>query len=124
MKYSAETFGLFCASVLSGVIGQLAVKNASRSFPSVHSIVQDPLELLTFLKNLYLWIWIVFASLSAVTWIGVVKQVPLSLAYPVTMTVSFLLVIVASNFLFGEHLTTIQWVGIVSMVIGVWLAVS
>lgn len=48
----------------------------------------------------------------------------LSLAYPVFTSTGFIIVLIASSFIFKEKLTSTQWVGIFLIIAGVWLTAS
>ncbi|MCE9501757.1 MAG: cation transporter [Leptospira sp.] len=48
----------------------------------------------------------------------------LSLAYPVFTSVGFIIVLVASSFIFREKLTLLQWFGIAFILGGVWMTAS
>ncbi|PJZ69623.1 cation transporter [Leptospira perolatii] len=49
------------------------------------------------------------------------KGIKLSLAYPVFTSAGFIIVLVASAFLFKEKLNWSQWIGIGCIMVGVWL---
>ncbi|TGK06421.1 cation transporter [Leptospira fletcheri] len=49
------------------------------------------------------------------------KGLKLSLAYPVFTSAGFIIVLLASTFLFKEKLNWSQWAGILLIVAGVWL---
>jgi len=48
----------------------------------------------------------------------------LSLAYPVFTSTGFIIVLIASSFIFKEKLSSTQWIGIAFIIAGVWLTAS
>ena len=68
-------------------------------------------------------IFVVIGYLALLTrsaiWIAVLRRLPLSFAYPV-MSLSFVLVLLASNYLFNEALTVPRIIGSVLIIAGVF----
>lgn len=59
-------------------------------------------------------------GLSSVLWVGVLKRLPLTIAHPLTGIV-FILVPVASHFLWDEPLPPLRMLGIFVIIVGVFL---
>ena len=78
-------------------------------------------EKLKFLLHLVLNPWVLSAFLAAflasVTWMAAMTKLQLSHAYPF-MSLAFVLVIMLSNFFFGEPITVLKVAGIVLVVAG------
>lgn len=51
------------------------------------------------------------------------KSLKLSLAYPMMVSLGYLLIVVVSWFLFGERLSPLQYFGICLILIGLWFVV-
>lgn len=52
------------------------------------------------------------------------QGIKVSAAYPVMTTAGYAIVIVASRIFFNETLNSLQWIGIVLLVAGIWLISS
>lgn len=57
-------------------------------------------------------------AFSSILWLYILKQLPLSLAYP-TMGTSYILVVLASNYFFTEPLTFYKIIGVFFILSGV-----
>jgi drug/metabolite transporter (DMT)-like permease len=65
----------------------------------------------------YVWLAIVFVIFSLITWLYVLRYVPLSIAFPVSQLVHAL-VPLGSWFILGESLTSLRWCGIALVLAG------
>jgi len=72
---------------------------------------------LTGLASIYVWIAIGFVILSLVTWLYVLRYVPLSLAFPISQAVH-VLVPLGSWLVLGENIVSLRWIGIVLVSLG------
>ena len=106
-------FLLLAVAIAFNAMGQLMLKRATIGHP-IGAVARD-----VFLSP---WFFGGGASLSAamVLWVMVLRRVPLTVAHPLTGAV-FLIVPVASHFLWRESLTTMRLVGIVIIVLGIAL---
>ena len=75
------------------------------------------------LTNLYFGISGISFSLSALLWMYIVRQYPLSIAYPL-VSLSFIMGMLAAFFIFNEHIPLLRWIGLVFIVVGVALIVQ
>ncbi|HEY2138795.1 MAG TPA: EamA family transporter [Chthoniobacterales bacterium] len=66
----------------------------------------------TGLTSIYVWIAIVFVILSLITWLYVLRYIPLSVAFPISQAVH-VLVPLGSWLVLGEHIISLRWLGIV-----------
>jgi len=66
---------------------------------------------LTGLASIYVWIAIVFVILSLITWLYVLRYIPLSIAFPISQAVH-VLVPLGSWLVLGENIIGLRWVGI------------
>jgi drug/metabolite transporter (DMT)-like permease len=66
----------------------------------------------TGLASIYVWIAIVFVILSLITWLYVLRYIPLSIAFPISQAVH-VLVPLGSWLVLGENIIGLRWLGIV-----------
>ena len=72
---------------------------------------------LTGLASIYVWVAIAFVILSLVTWLYVLRYIPLSIAFPISQAVH-VLVPLGSWFVLGENIVTLRWIGIALVSLG------
>lgn len=72
---------------------------------------------LTGLGSIYVWIAIVFVIISLITWLYVLRYLPLSVAFPVSQSVH-VLVPLGSWLILGENIVTLRWIGIALVSLG------
>lgn len=103
--------------VVLGTAGQLSLKYA---FQSPNSVNKNNSFIPDLLFSVYFWIWLI--SYVAVTglWLFVLRNLPLSQAFP-ALGLTFALVPLASYYFLREKVVLSQWLGIVIIVAGVVL---
>ena len=69
------------------------------------------------LLSIYVWIAIVFVILSLVTWLYVLRYLPISVAFPIAQSVH-ILVPLGSWLILGENIITLRWIGIAFVSLG------
>jgi len=106
-------------SILFGIIGQLLLKKATLTKRISFDATQLTQSLMSLALNPYLLSWIFLAGISAALWIFVVSKLELSFAYPVSMTLSYMLILVLSWWLFDENMSITRWIGVALMCLGV-----
>jgi drug/metabolite transporter (DMT)-like permease len=72
---------------------------------------------LTGLASIYVWIAIVFVIVSLITWLYVLRYVPLSIAFPISQAVH-VLVPLGSWLVLGENIVNLRWIGIAFVSLG------
>ena len=72
---------------------------------------------LTGLGSIYVWIAIVFVILSLITWLYVLRYLPLSIAFPISQAVH-VFVPLGSWLVLGENIITLRWIGIALVSLG------
>ena len=72
---------------------------------------------LTGLGSIYVWIAIVFVIVSLITWLYVLRYLPLSVAFPISQAVH-VLVPLGSWLILGENIATSRWIGIALVSLG------
>jgi drug/metabolite transporter (DMT)-like permease len=116
----AQSWWLILISVASGVAGQTSLKiGLSRAggdaasdtlFSLIGLILRSPLVL----GGLFLY------AMGAIAWIAVLRRMDLSYAYPF-LALNFVLIALVSQFVLGETVPWIRWVGIGAIVAGILL---
>ena len=69
------------------------------------------------LGSIYVWIAIVFVIISLITWLYVLRYLPLSVAFPISQAVH-VLVPLGSWLILGENIVTLRWIGIALVSLG------
>ncbi|MBL9130381.1 MAG: EamA family transporter [Verrucomicrobiaceae bacterium] len=109
-------------TVLLTVLGQLLVKTG---MSRVGAAPSEPGALPWFLfKALFHpanFFGLACAFLAAFSWMAALTRVELSFAYPFT-SLSIVLVMALSSWLFGEKVVAQQWVGVAVVCLGLWIA--
>jgi drug/metabolite transporter (DMT)-like permease len=72
---------------------------------------------LTSLASLWIWLGILFVILSFLSWIYVLKHIPLSIAFPLSNVVH-VLVPLSCWFYLGEYISPRRWCGIGIVILG------
>src|SRR6478672_10380340 len=72
---------------------------------------------LTGLGSIYVWIAIVFVIVSLLTWLYVLRYLPLSVAFPISQSVHVLIPL-GSWLILGENIVTLRWTGIALVSLG------
>lgn len=120
MKISGIIGLLFTVS--TGVLAQLALKHGSSLTP--FDLSQPKQTILTCSVNPFMWLWILSAVLSALSWIWVVTRFELSIVFPVATAAMLILVVLGSNFFFGEPVSVFNWLGVTLICIGIFLVLQ
>lgn len=105
--------------VASMMVGQILFKVSAQSLVVDEGFIN---LLLSFLTWQFVLALLFFAS-GTLLWVVLLKYVPLSLAYPF-VALSFVILPVASHFLFGEPLTPRYFVGLIFFVTGLLLVAT
>ena len=69
------------------------------------------------LASIYVWIAIGFVILSLITWLYVLRYLPISVAFPISQSVH-VLVPLGSWLILGENIITLRWIGIALVSLG------
>ena len=62
-------------------------------------------------------------ALNVLIYTQALKKLPLSLAYPLMVSLGYLIIVVVSAFWFGERLSISRYLGVGLMLTGLWFAV-
>jgi len=121
MTRSAPYFLLGTALVLNATANVLIKYSASRFEPAPEgaAILVRLISVLSpaFVLALFLFAMNIFA------YQGALRSLRISIAYPVMVSGGYLLILLASRFLFRERMDPIQYIGIGLILGGIWLVV-
>jgi multidrug transporter EmrE-like cation transporter len=117
-----QTVLLVLVPVLIGVIGQLLLKKGMTAvgqfdFSAAGQIIPQFFRAFT---NPWVFAGFAFYFLSSLFWMIVVSRVELSVAYPM-LSLGYAVVLLASFFLFGEKVSSVRWLGVIVIMLGVTL---
>ncbi|WP_240206132.1 EamA family transporter [Vibrio sp. CyArs1] len=104
---------LFVLSVVASSLSQYWQKRAAMYFEE-----NPQLSAVGKLLSFPMILGIVFLATSALTWLGVLSQWDVSVAYPL-LSVNFVIMLLVSKFAFGEVILPKQWLGVMCIMIGV-----
>ncbi len=73
--------------------------------------------------------WVLIAGLvcfatNVILYTYALKFFPISVAYPIMVTLGFAIIVVVAGSYLNEHPTRVQWVGVTLILVGVWLVAS
>lgn len=106
-------------TILTGAFAQLALKHGTGLTPI--NLSQPKQTLFSCITNPFLWLWFIFALLSAISWFWVVSRFELSFVLPIVTSAMLILVVLGSNLLFGETISVVNWLGIMLLCVGIFL---
>ena len=69
------------------------------------------------LASIYVWVAMVFVIVSLITWLHVLRYIPLSIAFPISQAVH-VLVPLGSWIVLGENIIGLRWAGIALVSLG------
>ncbi len=102
---------LLMVSILLGTFGQLSLKVAA-----THLELSSIKLLLT--KNNFLFFGITLYAISLVCYVGALRQIPLSIAFP-SISLGYIGVVLLSHWLFHEPVHPHQTIGLIMITLGV-----
>ena len=114
-----QSYILLGIAIITTVLSQLLFKQGMTMLGSINFSLANMLSLaISVIKNPYLLTGLFFYGVSFLLWLIVLSKLKLSIVYPIT-SVNFILVIIASYFLFGERLSNMQYISILIIILGV-----
>lgn len=105
-------------SILLAICGQLLMKKGMLMmgrFPVNEMII----KIIPMFIQPYVFLGLVCFVISSIFWLVVLSRVDLSFAYPM-VSIGYIIVAIVAYFLFGENLTLIRWIGILTICLGVY----
>lgn len=112
---------IFLLSVLTTITAQLLLKKATSSESLSFDASRWFSSLVTFVTNPFLLGWILSAGISAALWVYVLSRFELSFAFPVSTSLSYVLILVLSWWLFGEQMSLMRWIGVGLVCVGIFM---
>jgi len=112
---------IFLISIITTIAGQILLKKATTSQPLSFDASRWLSSLIALATNPFLLGWILSSGISAALWIFVLSRFELSFAFPVSTTMSYILILVLSWWLFGEQMSMIKWIGVGLMCVGIFI---
>ena len=114
-----KTIGLILATVACSAVGQLFLKSGAQQLAPL-----GPLEfLLAAARNVHVLSGLAAWIASTVCWLYVLRVAPLSIAYGLT-SLNYVLIPLASVYVFGEQIRRPHVVGMVMIIIGIACVLS
>ena len=120
-KISPLPYVLILVSALCDTVGEILLKKGASSVANAHTWASA--MGLTPLASAWTWLGIIVYVLSLVTWLYVLRTVPLSIAFPLVNVVHVFVPLGASVFL-HEHVSIKRWLGICLIILGVMAIVK
>lgn len=117
MKILTLPLILICISL--GIVGQLSLKHGINQVGLITFNKFVPMVIKAFLNPYVLSGFILYGT-SSILWLVVISRVPLSFAYPL-VSISYIVIVFFSWFLFKENVTLIRWLGVFLISLGVSL---
>ena len=114
---STQHFTLIILTVLALSVGQILFKLAARGLAGTEPLIHQVLG------NHYLWIALAVYGIATAFWIGLLRQIPLHIAYPF-VALAFLFVPILGFWFLNEPLRWQSLLGALVIVVGVWISVG
>ena len=114
-----ENFLLLSISISLAIVGQLLMKYGMMMI-GTFSINELLVKLFPMIFQPYVFAGIMFFAVSSVFWLVVLSRIDLSLAYPL-VSIAYIVCALFSSVFFGENVTLIRWIGIITICAGVFL---
>jgi len=114
----------FAASICATVSAQLLIKKGVLGIGQISFSSTNFLSVISqIVQNIWIMLGLFFFGISFLLWIFLLSRFQLNIVYPIVVSLNFALITVGSWFLFQEHLSVIQILGIAVIVAGVLLVV-
>lgn len=108
-------------STVMGVFAQLVLKQWINGL-DVQRIIREPwIGIYLVLSNGYFWAYGVAAVTGVLSWFWVLRRFDLGVAYPIAESGAFVLLLIASAWIFSEPIPPLRWLGIGLISAGLFL---
>ena len=107
-------------AVILAVTGQLLVKNGLNLLGNVDFASGLISAYLKIFISPYVIVGTLLYAFSSLFWIYALARVDLSFAYPF-VALSYVLIILSSCFILGEHIPFLRWIGVLVICLGIFL---
>jgi multidrug transporter EmrE-like cation transporter len=112
---------VLCFSTVMGVFAQLVLKQWINGL-DVQRIVREPwIGIYLVLSNGYFWAYGIAAVTGVLSWFWVLRRFDLGVAYPIAESGAFVLLLIASAWMFSEPIPPLRWLGIGLISAGLFL---
>lgn len=108
---------LILTSVIMGAIGQILLKFGANIIGDLKFNMQGFISIIT---NYFIIGGLILFGTSFLLWIKVLTKNSLSYVYPM-VSLSYIIIVLASRFMFNEPFSSNKIIGIVAIIIGVFL---
>ncbi|MDF2531561.1 MAG: transporter [Clostridia bacterium] len=112
-----RNIALILTSIIMGAVGQILLKVGANRLGSINFNIEG---LLSIIKNYYIIIGLVLFGTSFLLWVKILTKNDLSYVYPM-VSISYIIIILASRFLFNEPFTINKIIGIIAIICGVFI---
>ncbi len=117
-----STFLFLAVSILFASSAQLLVKKGALLLGKLEFSLENIFGvILHILKNFYIMSGLFCLGLSFLLWIFIVSKKQLNIVYPISSSLTIVLVVIFSWFLFSENLSLWQISGILLVILGIFL---
>jgi len=110
---------LLVVSISLAIAGQLFMKQGMMMFGKF-PVKELIIKMVPMLLQPYVFTGILCFAVSSVFWLVVLSRIDLSLAYPL-VSVAYVVTALFSYYFFGENVSFIRWLGILTICLGVFL---
>ena len=114
---SFQHFIFTILTVLALSAGQILFKLAARDLMGTEPLVRQ------IMVNHYLWVALTVYGVATVFWIGLLRHIPLNVAYPF-VALAFFFVPLLGHWILNEPLRWQSLLGAMVIVVGVWISVG
>ena len=114
---SFQNYTLTILTVLALSVGQILFKLAARDLAGTEPLIRQ------IMVNQYLWVALAVYGLATAFWIGLLRHIPLNVAYPF-VALAFFFVPLLGHWFLNEPLRWQSLLGALVIVIGVWISVG
>lgn len=104
-------------SIIMGAVGQILLKIGANRLGNLSFNMEGLFEVF---KSYYIWFGLVLFGTSFLLWIKILTKNDLSYVYPM-VSISYILIILASKFLFNEPFTANKIIGTLAIIAGVFI---
>jgi drug/metabolite transporter (DMT)-like permease len=108
---------LILTSISMGAVGQILLKVGANKLGNIGLSIGG---LFSIIKNYYILIGLVLFGTSFILWVKILTKNDLSYVYPM-VSISYIIIVLASKFLFNEPFTINKIIGITAIILGVFI---
>lgn len=108
---------LIITSIVMGAVGQILLKIGAGKLNNVTMTISG---LFAIARNYYILVGLVLFGTSFLLWVKVLTRNDLSYVYPM-VSLSYIIILLASKFLFNEPFTTNKIIGVAAIIGGVFI---